>query len=338
MLQAILVRVGEIKLREIPTPKPSEGEVVVKVNTALTCGTDLKAYIRGHSLIPMPGPFGHEFSGSVAMVGKGIKDFKEGDPIMGVHSAPCMECRYCTRGLYNLCEVIMEKKALGAFAEYILLPPHVVKHNLYHKPQSLSFEEAALLEPFSCVVHPYSKIRLEDVESALIIGAGPIGLMHLAYLRRKNIKILITDLSKERLSVASKMGATHALPPEEVKHTVKETTNNLGVDLVIECTGQLDVWEKAPDYVRKGGTVVLFGGCPAGTRASYDTQRLHYDELNLLGSFHYSPQDVRTAYQALKDGEVRLSLLISGEFPLNAIEDAFMLLKEGKGIKYAIRP
>jgi L-iditol 2-dehydrogenase len=338
MLQVILVKPGKVEFREVPLPQPSEGEVVVKINTALTCGTDLKAYIRGHILISMPGPFGHEFSGTVVMVGKNVKGFKEGDHIMGVHSAPCMECRYCRRGLYNLCEVIMERKALGAFSEYILLPSHVVKHNLYHKPQNLSFEEAALLEPFSCVVHPYSKIRLDEVESALIIGAGPIGLMHLAYLNKKNIKTLIADFSEERLSVASKMGAVQTIFPDDVENVVKEVTNNLGVDLVIECTGQLNVWEKAPDYVRRGGTVILFGGCPAGTKVSYDTHRLHYDELNLLGSFHYTPQDVKTAYQILTRGDVNLSLLISGEFPLKAIEDAFTLLKEGKGIKYALKP
>lgn len=338
MLQVILVEPGKVELREVPVPEPSEGEVVVKINTALTCGTDLKAYVRGHSLIPMPGPFGHEFSGTVARTGEGVKDFKDGDHIMGVHSAPCMECGYCQKGLYNLCEVIMERKALGAFSEYILLPSHVVKQNLYHKPQSLSFEKAALLEPFSCVLHPYSRINLSEIETALVIGTGSIGLMHLVYLKKQGVRTFVVNRSRERQTVASKMGAEYVFSLNDAEEIIKKETDGLGMDLVIECTGQVNVWENAVNYVRKGGTVILFGGCPSGSRVSYDTHRLHYDELTLLGSFHYTPQDVKTAYQMLTEGDVNLSLLLSGEFPLTDIEKVFTLLKEGKGIKYALKP
>lgn len=338
MLQAILIEPGKIELREVPIPEPSAGEVLVKINTALTCGTDLKAYIRGHYLIPMPGPFGHEYSGTVARTGKGVNDFKEGDNVMGVHSAPCMECRFCRKGIYNLCEVIMDRKALGAFSEYLLLSHHVVKQNLFHKPDSISFEGAALLEPFSCVIHPYNRIRLDDVEIAFVIGAGPIGLMHLAYLKSKGIRVMVSDLSSERLSTASQMGAERVMLSNDSEKMVKETTKGLGADLVVECTGSLNIWEKALNYVRKGGTVVLFGGCPSGSMVCYDTHRLHYDELTLLGSFHYTPQDVKTAYETLINGDIDLSLLISGEFPLMEIEYAMRLLKDGKGIKYALKP
>ena len=338
MQQVILIEPGKIELKDVPAPAPSEGEVVVKVNTALTCGTDLKAYVRGHKLIPMPGPFGHEYSGTIAKSGKAVSNFKEGDRVMGVHSAPCMECRYCKKGLYNICEKIMEKKALGAFAEYLLLPAHVVQQNLFHKPESLSFEEAALLEPLSCIVHPYGKLRLDETETALVIGAGPIGLMHIAYMKMKGIKVIVSDFFDDRLLSASKIGAYRTTVPHDVEEVIKETTNNFGVDLVIECTGQQGVWEKALNYVRRGGTIVLFGGCPAGTNVTYNTHRLHYDELTLTGSFHFTPEDVRTAYQALTEKIVDLSLLISGEFPLEDMEKAFSLLREGKGIKYALKP
>ena len=338
MQQVILIEPGKIELKDVPVPEPSEGEVVVKVNTALTCGTDLKAYVRGHKLIPMPGPFGHEYSGTIAKAGKAVSNFKEGDRVMGVHSAPCMECRYCRKGLHNLCEVIMQKKALGAFAEYLLLPAHVVQLNLFHKPDSLSFKEAALLEPFSCIVHPYGKLRFDEMESALVIGAGPIGLMHLAYLEMKGIKVVVSDFFDNRLSSASEMGAYRTTVPHDVEEVIKETTGNFGVDLVIECTGQQGVWEKAVNYVRRGGTIVLFGGCPEGTNVTYNTHRLHYDELTLTGSFHFTPQDVKTAYQALTEKTVDLSSLISGEFPLEDIKKAFTLLREGKGIKYALKP
>ncbi len=348
MKQVILIKPGKLELRDVPAPEPSEGEVVVRINTALTCGTDLKAFIRGHRLIPMPGPFGHEYSGTVSGTGKGVSNFREGDHVMGVHSAPCMECGYCKRGLHNLCETIMDRKALGAFSEYMLLPSNVVKHNLFHKPESIGFEQAALLEPLSCVVHPYGKLNINELKNALVIGAGPIGLMHLLYLKMKGIDVIVSDISEERLAIAEKMGAApgnvgagpRACPDSAItlEQAIADAADGLGMDLVIECTGQKNVWEKTVDYARRGGTVLLFGGCPSGTSVSYDSHRLHYDELTILGSFHYTPKDVQTAYQTLAEESLDLSGLISGEFPLEDTEKAFMLLKEGKGIKYALKP
>ncbi len=333
MQQIILAGPGKIEIREVQAPEPSEGEILLKVRKALTCGTDLKAYIRGHKLIPMPGPFGHEYSGIVAKTGKDVTDFREDDPVMGVHSAPCLKCGYCKKGLYNLCELIMENKVLGAFSEYLLLPAHVVKQNLFKKPDNLSFEQAALLEPLSCVLHPYTRMDLNEIETALVIGAGPIGLMHLAHLKTKGINITVMDISEERLAAALKMGADNVTIPENYHHA-----GMIGVDLVIECTGEKEIWEKSTDYVRRGGNVILFGGCPSGTNVTYDSHRIHYDELTLSGSFHFTPKDVQTAYQSLTQNEIDLSMLISGTFPLHETEKAFGLLKEGKGIKYAIEP
>ncbi|MBI4691237.1 MAG: alcohol dehydrogenase catalytic domain-containing protein, partial [Nitrospirae bacterium] len=151
MQAVVLLSPGKLELHEIETPKPVRGEILIKVKAALTCGTDLKAFSRGHHVVPMPGVFGHEFSGIIAGVGRGVKRFKEGDKIMAVHSAPCLRCPYCKKRLYNLCEKIMETKVLGAFAEYILLPEHIVRQNAFYKPKNLTFEEAAFLEPLSCV-------------------------------------------------------------------------------------------------------------------------------------------------------------------------------------------
>ncbi|UCH80919.1 MAG: alcohol dehydrogenase catalytic domain-containing protein [Nitrospiraceae bacterium] len=337
MKQAFLLKPGLIEIRDVPVPEPSEGEVVIKIRAALTCGTDLKAYERGHSLIPMPGPFGHEFSGTVHKTGKGVKKFKEGDEIMGVHSAPCLQCMYCRRGIYNLCENIMNQKTLGAFAEFILLPGKVMIQNLFLKPTQLSFEIAALLEPLSCVVHPYRTLYMDNIKTALVIGAGPIGLMHLAYLKMKGVTVIVSDFFDERLDLAVEMGAAGAVVPKAIRNIIEVKTDNAGVDLVIECTGQQAVWERSVNYVRRGGTVVLFGGCPAGTVVTYDTAKLHYDELSLMGSFHFTPADVKEAFGIIAGNKMDLSMLISGEYALDDIAKVFTLLKEGQGIKYAVR-
>jgi L-iditol 2-dehydrogenase len=337
VLASILVSPGKIELRETPTPTPSRGEVLIKIRAALTCGTDLKAFLRGHPVIPMPGLFGHEFSGVIAEAGKQVKGFKTGDEVMAVHSAPCQKCSFCRKKLYNLCEEIMKTKVLGAFAEYIVLPAAVVKQNMFIKPSRLSFEEAAFLEPLSCVVHGMS--LLKDIgrnDRILIIGAGPIGLLHLLLAKLKRSGVIITGLEQRRLDVAKRLGADVAVDPSGLETAIEEFTGGLGADVVFECTGQPGVWQKSVEYVRKGGTVILFGGCKSGTKVTYDASRLHYDEIALRGTFHFNPQDVRVAYGLLK--KINISSLISGRYPLKDLNIPFEKLSKGEGIKYAIIP
>jgi L-iditol 2-dehydrogenase len=333
MLTNILVKPGVIELRETARPDPSGGEILVKIKSALTCGTDLKAFRRGHPVIPMPGVFGHEFSGVVAGTGKGVRKFREGDEIMAVHSAPCLECGYCRKKLYNLCEHIMDKKVLGAFAEYILLPSHIVKLNVFHKPKNMSFEEAAFLEPLSCVVHGMASLNIGKGDHALIIGAGPIGLLHLLLLKEKGAKVTVVDKHENKLKTAKNLGADFIYKVIE-----KQIPRLIGFDYVFECTGIPEVWEASVNYVRRGGVVVLFGGCKSGTTVTYDTCRLHYDEITLKGVFHFTPDDVKKAYALLCSGKLDVSRLISGRYSLKNTSKAFGKLSKGIGIKYAIIP
>jgi L-iditol 2-dehydrogenase len=337
VLAGILVEPNRIEIQERENPRPSEGEVLIKVRAALTCGTDLKAFLRGHPMIPMPGIFGHEFSGTVIETGKGVREVKPGDEIMAVHSAPCRQCSYCKKKLYNLCERIMGTKTLGAFAEYMVVPSPLVRQNIFPKPPDLAFEHAAFLEPLACVVHGLAGLNITRNDNVLIIGAGPIGLLHLLLVRLKGARVMITGLEEERLNLARKLGADMVSSPAELIQAVKEFTHGQGVDFVFECTGRRDVWERSVDYVRRGGTVILFGGCKAGTRVTYDAYRLHYDEITLKGVFHFTPHDVKTAYGLLRDS-LDVSPLISGRYPLKDLHKAFDRLSKGDGIKYAITP
>lgn len=361
MRAAMLIRPGLVLPAEsLPMPKPTPGELLVRVRAALTCGTDLKAIRRGHPMIPMPGPFGHEFAGVVAARGRGVRGFKEGDEVMSVHSAPCLKCAYCKKGLHHLCQNIMRTKALGAFAEYIIIPAHVVRQNTFIKPRRLPFEHAALLEPLACVVHGTLGVSTLKGQrnpfkgtSSLVIGAGPIGLMHVMLLSAMGAEVTIADHHASRLAIARKLGASLTVRlvrddaggnARRMKRAIKTATGGdgatggLGFDHVHECTGRPEVWERSMDYVRRGGAVTLFGGCPSGTRACFDTHRLHYDEITLRGDFHFTPSDVRVAYEMLAGGLKGAELLISGAFPLEKIMNAFDLLMQGKGVKYAVLP
>ncbi len=339
MLANLLVKPGVIELNEIKTPKPSHGEILVKIKVALTCGTDLKAFKRGHPMIPMPTVFGHEFSGVIEKVGRGVRRFSKGIEIMAVHSAPCGKCHFCKKTLYNLCENIMKTKVLGAFAEYILLPKHIVKHNVFIKPKSLSFTEAAFLEPLSCVMHSINSVSISRGDTAVIIGAGSIGLLHLIVLKTMGIKVIVIEKQKRRLKKALEEKADIVIDPnKDVHKKIIAFTKNKGADVVFECTGIPEVWENSIWFIRKGGTIILFGGCKEGTQVVYDAGRIHYDEITLKGVFHYKPSDVAQAYKLLSNRKIKVEGLISGEYPFHNLKTAFKKLMSGEGIKYAIIP
>jgi L-iditol 2-dehydrogenase len=324
---------GTLSLRDVPIPEPGPGELLVRVKAATTCGTDLKAFRRGHPKIPMPGPFGHEYSGVVEAAGEGAL-FREGEAVMGVHSAPCQRCFWCLRGQENLCDSIMETMVLGSFAEYLLVPERIARLNVFAKPDDLPFIQASLLEPLASVAQGVLELRksgvLPGAENALVIGPGAIGLMWLAALKAEGVaNVTVAGRNAERLAVAEAMGAraesAEAIPPLDP-----------GYDLVIEATGQVSIWESSVDHARRGGTVVLFGGPPGGTSASFNTHRLHYDQISLLSPFHFGTEAVRLSRDWLTT--LDFSPLVSGERSLEEAQSTFTDLEAGRGIKYAFIP
>jgi L-iditol 2-dehydrogenase len=322
-------------------PRVEPGGVVVRVHAALTDGTDLKAFRRGHPQIPMPGLFGHEFSGDVVAVGEGVTAFKPGDAIASVHSAPCGDCFWCDRAQEELCERVMETKILGAYAEYIALPKHIVNRNAFLKPASMSYEAAAFLEPLSCVVHALRRARVETVETLVILGTGGFGLLHALVARALGVRyVIVVGRRSESLAFAVRLGFEDVVDAREETSLayVHERTAGRGADLVVECTGTVAVWESALSYVRRGGTVSLFGGLPSGTNVAFDAGRLHYDEVRVVSPFHFTPRAVREAFDLLVSGAIDPHPLISATFPLERLAEAFAALNDRRGIKYAIVP
>lgn len=333
MTALVLEEPGRLSLGKLPIPTPGPGEVLIRVKAATTCGTDLKAYLRGHPQIAMPGVFGHEYSGVVAAMGEGTK-FQVGQPVMGVHSAPCQACYWCASGQENLCEHIMATKVLGSYAEYLLIPAHIAALNLFEKPETLSFERAALLEPLACVAQAVDVLRPRiPTDRVLVIGPGAIGLLFVAALRHLGLcDVTLAGRNRARLAIGEQLGA-RAIHVSEVERSL-----GVGYDAVIECTGNVEVWESSINYVRRGGKVVLFGGCPRGTHVAFDTNRVHYDQITLLSPFHFGTAAVRQAREWLLDPAFKLDGLISGERSLEDAERTFMDLQQGIGIKYVFRP
>lgn len=334
---------GVIRLEEVDVPKISKDELLVRNRAVLTCGTDLKMYLRGHRLANPPLIIGHEFAGRVEKVGEDVQGFREGMRVVAANSAPCMSCYYCRIGKPNLCdhldEVLIGFSSPGAYAEYVRLPARIVRQNTYEIPETVSFEEAAFLEPLACVVHGGDLSGVKAGDLVFVIGAGPIGLLHIQLAKAAGAEtVVVADASPERLRRASELGADRVVEPEDPVAEVKKLSENRGADVTIEAVGKPETWELAVRATRKGGTTVLFGGCPAGSTASIDTGAVHYGELTLRGVFHHTPRDVREAMRLISTRQVKVAPLITHRMKLSQVETALRLMQNGKAIKVALSP
>ena len=329
----------KLEMRELPVPEPAEDEVLVKVRCATTCGTDLKTYKRGYHHLKPPCGIGHEFSGDVVEVGRDVVGFKPGMRVTAHNSAPCGTCFYCKHGQQNLCETPVFN--YGTFREYHIIPGPIVRLNAFEIPEPVSYEQAPLVEPLSCVVHGHRVLRIAHGERVAIIGAGPIGLMHLQLaLLSGAVEVISVDLSDTRLKTARKLGATHTVnaEKEDPVRAIRDITNGRGVDVAIEAAGDLGAWNTAFDSVRKGGRVEFFGGLKENTPVELDTYRIHYGELTLHGTFHSTPLDVQRAFDLIVSGVVDTLSLISDESPLEKVEEALQRMDTREVIKIAIKP
>lgn len=343
MRQAHLVAPGSIELRDGPTPTPHPGEVLVKIRAALTCGTDLKTYRRGHPKLRF-GPFGHEASGDVVAVGEGVAKFSPGDAIMWVQTAPCGSCEPCKRSDENLCERLFDEVALGAYADHLILPRRVVEKNSFRKPPALSYIEAAFLEPLGCIVHGWNVLKRADAVSPLprsvaIVGAGTIGMLHLLYAVHAKTPATIYGRRDDRKKLALELGATEFAMAElrsAESATLGRALQGGAYDAVIEAAGTEETWQTAIALTRPGGRTLLFGGLPPGTKVAVDATRVHYDELRLLGAFHFTPADVAEARDLLVSGAIKTRPLITAIEPLDAIGEVFERLDRREGYKYAL--
>ena len=264
---------GDLRLEDVPRPQAGPGDVLLQVEVALTDGTDLKAFRRGHPVLlgEPPSPFGHEVCGV---------DTATGRRFVAANSAPCGECAACRRGQQTQCGSLLPLLN-GAYAEYLLVPERIARTNLLRVPDGLPGEVAALVEPLACCLHGVEVADVQSGDAVAVLGLGPIGLMLCACVADAGGRPVGVGSRPERRALAPAFGA--------------ELGDGEGADVVIEAAGTSEAWHHAVELVRPGGTVVFFGGLPAGAAPAIDATRLHYDELTLRGAFHHAPRHVRAA-------------------------------------------
>ncbi len=341
MLAAVLYGQEDLRLEQVATPTAGVGEVIIKVATATTCGTDLKVWRRGgHAkMLQPPTLFGHEAAGKIIEVGAGVNNWQVGDRVVANNSAPCGNCFFCDRQEYSLCPNLTWNN--GTFAEYLKIPAPIVQKNMLLIPAQLTDALASMTEPLACVLHGIARSNAQPIDRVVIIGDGAIGLMFVAVLAQQCQSVWLFGGNPDRLKVGEQLGAQrtwnyHNLA--DIPSTVKAETTGRGADIVIEATGVPAVWETAIACGRPGATINLFGGCPKQTSIQVSTDLLHYSELTLKGVFHNTPQHVRAALDLIASGTIPWQLLISDQRPLTDLGQTFADMRDRKVIKVAIEP
>jgi L-iditol 2-dehydrogenase len=331
-----------IQIEDVAPPALKPGEVRIRIEAALTCGTDLKVFKRGYhaKMIVAPAAFGHELAGVVSELGDGSPElgWRIGDRVAVANSAPCGECLYCRAGQENLCEDLLFLN--GAYAESIVIPARLVQKNLLRLRPETGFRDAALVEPLACVVQGVEDAGLRAGLHVLILGAGPIGLMFAALAKKTGCEVTVAGRHAARLEAAHRLGADQTIDIGAgggLVVTVREATKT-PFDVVIEAVGRPDTWEAAVHLVRKGGVVNFFGGCPSGTDITLDTTLIHYSNLTLLASFHHTPRTIRRALEFIEAGVIRAADFVDGECPLTQLPELFKSMAAGnRAIKTLIR-
>ena len=342
MMAAVLYGKEHLNIEPVAVPAIEKGDVLVRVRTALTCGTDVKVFRRGYHarMIVPPALFGHELAGDIVAVGENVRGWHVGQRVVAANSAPCTNCYFCRRGLENICDDLLFNN--GAYAEFIRIPSRIVERNMYELPATVDYQDAALVEPLACVLHGLEDTSIQAGDTVAVLGLGPIGSMFVRMAKVLGARVIAIGRRQSQLDRAARMGADEgmlALDGLDLVPRVKDLTNGRGVDIAIEAVGQPDAWQTAVRLLRRGGTVNFFGGCPTGTNINLDTNLLHYSELTCKASFHHTPKLIRKALDLVADGQITSRDFVNRVEPLsNLLEVMRHLMSHNGHMKTAIIP
>jgi L-iditol 2-dehydrogenase len=325
MKALLLSECKKLKLVDLPIPEPGSGEIVVRVAACGICGSDVHGYDGSSGRRIPPIVMGHEAAGVIARGGEGVTNFKEGDRVTFDSTIYCGECVFCRRGEINLCdrrEVLGvscgDYRRAGAFAEFVAVPARIV----YHLPQSLSFPEAALLEAVSVALHAVSLVAIKPDSSALVVGAGTIGLLIQQALKAAGCsQVFVTDVDATRLALSKSLGATSTfLSGAKLVQDILEASGGAGVDVAIEAVGNTPAVQSAINCVRKGGDVVLVGN--VSPEVTLPLQKVVSRQITLHGSCASAGEYPR-AIELMSSGQINVKPLISAVGPLSDGEQWF---------------
>ncbi|HOQ67214.1 MAG TPA: alcohol dehydrogenase catalytic domain-containing protein [Candidatus Atribacteria bacterium] len=346
MKALVFIEPGHMEIREVPKPECPAGGLLVQVKACGFCGSDLRTYRSGHSRVTPPWIIGHEISGIVEEVGKGVNDFKEGDKVAIAPPVYCGKCWYCKRGIYHLCfnQREIAQHWPGGFAEYVAIPPEALAFgNVHLIPNGLSFEEAAISEPASSCINAQEIAQTSLEDQVVIIGAGPIGCFHVQIARARGAeKILLTDLLENRLELARRFSPDLLIQGGSESGYIEkiiEETQGLGPSVVVVAAPSGEAQREAIQMAAKGGRVIFFGGLPKDkSEVLLDSNLIHYRGLHVIGTTTFSPKHHEIALSMMSSHKIHARDYITHLLPLEKFQEGIDALLAGKALKVVFQP
>lgn len=336
----------DLKIVEIEKPTPKSNELLIQIKACATCGTDAKIFNHGHPRLTPPMIIGHEISGVIVEVGSEVQGHEIGDRVQVIAAIPCGNCWACNQGSMQICinQLSMGYQFAGGFAEYMIIPNEVIKVNGVNKiPDQLSFEEAAAAEPLACALNAQELINVRKDDVVLVMGAGPIGCMHVRLARALGAsKVILADINSKRLQLSAnvvKPDATIDMSAVDIEHEIKNVTEDQGPTVIITAAPAGSTQEQAVRMVRPGGRISFFGGLPKDKpMISIDSNLVHYKELILAGANGSSPEHNRRALELMASGKLPIKDLLTHTVTLDNVQDAIDLVLSGDAIKVVVLP
>lgn len=325
-MKAAFVKDLAVVVDEIEKPTLGEGEILVKMQACGICGSDLEKVFGKYG---QPSTrLGHEPSGIISEIGDNVKDFKKGDRVFVHHHVPCYSCHYCLHGNETMCKKYYETNLSPCgLAEEFIVPEWNINHGGVLKlPDSMSYEEAAMIEPLACCVRSWNKFSYKDGDSAAIFGLGSTGMMHVMLSNANKFgKVFCIDINDFRLEFSKKFNVTDSIKANnpQLKQKILEQTENRGVDVAIIATGSLEAVSSAIDVVRKGGTVVLFGVPSKGATMDIDMSVVYSKEITLVTSYAASDNDTKSALKLIASSSLDVKQLITHRYNISDSAKAF---------------
>lgn len=345
MKGAVFAGPGQLELRDIPTPHAGEGELVLKVGANTVCGTDGRI-LRGEKTagIDLGVVLGHEISGFVVEVGHGVAGFSEGDLVSVMPTVPCLACYYCKAGAEHLCtrSTLFGYALDGGLADYVRIPAQAMERGgVFRAESNVSAVEAALAEPLGCVLNGAANYQPDAGDTVVVIGAGPIGLLHTQVNRLYGAsQVIVSDPAGERRALAEKLGATHTVDPttQDLGEFVRGLTDGRGADVAVICIGHNALVQQAFQIVRKRGRVNAFAGFPKGALSNVDPNLIHYGELVVTGASNSGRASHEKALRLISEGAIDVKSLHTHTFELDDVVEGIEFAVSGSGVKVAIVP
>lgn len=346
MLAATFHEPGDLRVGEVDEPSAGPGELKLRMRACATCGTDAKIFHHGHHRLEPPQVIGHELAGEVVEVGDGVDGWAVGDRVQVIAAVPCGTCAYCTSGRMTVCpnQTSMGYQYPGGFAEFMVVPRQVLAVDGVNRiPEGLSYAEASVTEPLACALNAQELARVGDGDVVVVMGAGPIGCMHVRLARARGAaKVFLVDVNAERLAMSADRVQPDAAidgSKDDVVDAVRKLTDGMGADVVITAAPSGRAQEDAIAMAAPQGRVSFFGGLPKDKpEITVDSNVVHYRELFLIGANGSSPEHNTRALALIASGEVPVADLITHRLPLSDVRAAIDAVSSGEAIKVVIEP